>query len=32
MFSPEGTSKVYEDTFGQIEAFKKPIQTIAKGI
>ncbi|MFA5331213.1 MAG: coenzyme-B sulfoethylthiotransferase subunit beta [Methanoregula sp.] len=32
MFSPEGTSKVYEDTFGQIEAFKKPLQTIAKGV
>jgi methyl-coenzyme M reductase beta subunit len=32
MFSPEGTSKVYQDTFGQIEAFKHPIQTIAKGV
>ncbi|MEN6610383.1 MAG: coenzyme-B sulfoethylthiotransferase subunit beta [Methanoregulaceae archaeon] len=32
MFSPEGTSKVYEDTFGQLEEFKKPIQAIAKGV
>jgi methyl-coenzyme M reductase beta subunit len=32
MFGPEATSKVYQDTFGQIEAFKKPMQTIAKGI
>jgi len=32
MFGPEHTSKVYQDTFGQIEAFKKPIQAVAKGI
>jgi len=32
MFSPEGTSKIYQDTFGQIESFKKPIQAVAKGI
>ena len=32
MFGPEATSKVYQDTFGQIEAFKKPMQTIAKGV
>jgi methyl-coenzyme M reductase beta subunit len=32
MFGPEHTSKVYQDTFGQLDAFKKPIQAIAKGI
>jgi methyl-coenzyme M reductase beta subunit len=32
MFGPEATSKVYQDTFGQIEAFKKPMQSIAKGV
>jgi methyl-coenzyme M reductase beta subunit len=32
MFGPEATSKVYQDTFGQIDAFKRPIQTIAKGV
>jgi len=32
MFSPEGTSKVYQDTFGQIDVFAKPIQEIAKGV
>jgi methyl-coenzyme M reductase beta subunit len=32
MFSPEGTSKVYQDTFGQIDVFSKPIQEIAKGV
>ena len=32
MFSPEGTSKVYQDTFGQLDEFKKPIQAIAKGV
>ncbi len=32
MFGPEATSKVYQDTFGQIEAFKRPLQTIAKGV
>jgi len=31
MFGPEATSKVYQDTFGQIEEFKKPMQAIAKG-
>jgi methyl-coenzyme M reductase beta subunit len=32
MFGPEQTSKVYQDTFGQIEEFKKPLQTIAKAV
>jgi methyl-coenzyme M reductase beta subunit len=32
MFGPEHTSKIYQDTFGQLDAFKKPIQAIAKGI
>jgi methyl-coenzyme M reductase beta subunit len=32
MFGPEQTSKVYQDTFGQIEEFKKPIQAIAKAV
>jgi methyl-coenzyme M reductase beta subunit len=32
MFGPEQTSKVYQDTFGQLDAFKKPIQAVAKGI
>jgi len=32
MFGPEATSKVYQDTFGQIESFKKPMQAVAKGI
>jgi methyl-coenzyme M reductase beta subunit len=31
MFGPEATSKIYQDTFGQIEEFKKPMQAIAKG-
>ncbi len=31
MTSPEGTSKVYQDTYGQIDVFNKPIQQIAKG-
>ena len=31
MFGPEATSKIYQDTFGQIDEFKKPIQTVAKG-
>ena len=32
MFGPEQTSKVYQDTFGQIDEFKKPLQTIAKAV
>jgi methyl-coenzyme M reductase beta subunit len=32
MFGPEATSKVYQDTFGQVEAFKHPMQAVAKGI
>jgi len=32
MFSPESTSKIYGDTFGQIEEFSKPIQAIAKAV
>jgi methyl-coenzyme M reductase beta subunit len=32
MFGPEQTSKVYQDTFGQLDEFKKPIQAVAKGI
>ncbi len=32
MFGPEVTSKVYQDTFGQLDEFKKPIQAIAKGV
>jgi methyl-coenzyme M reductase beta subunit len=32
MFGPEATSKVYQDTFGQIESFRKPMQAVAKGI
>jgi len=32
MFSPEGTSKVYQDTFGQIDEFAHPIQAIAKAV
>jgi methyl-coenzyme M reductase beta subunit len=30
MFGPEQTSKIYQDTFGQLDEFKKPMQTIAK--
>jgi methyl-coenzyme M reductase beta subunit len=30
MFGPEQTSKVYQDTFGQLEEFKKPMQAIGK--
>jgi methyl-coenzyme M reductase beta subunit len=30
MFGPEATSKVYQDTFGQLDEFKKPMQAIAK--
>jgi methyl-coenzyme M reductase beta subunit len=32
MFGPEATSKVYQDTFGQLEEFKKPMQAIAKSV
>ncbi|MDH7593064.1 MAG: coenzyme-B sulfoethylthiotransferase subunit beta [Methanomicrobiales archaeon] len=32
MFGPEQTAKVYQDTFGQIDEFAKPIQAIAKGV
>lgn len=32
MFSPEGTAKIYGDTFGQIEEFATPLQAIAKAI
>ncbi len=31
MFGPEQTSKVYQDTFGTIEEFARPLQAIAKG-
>jgi methyl-coenzyme M reductase beta subunit len=30
MFGPEQTAKVYQDTFGQIEEFARPLQAIAK--
>ena len=32
MFGPEATSKVYQDTFGQLDEFKKPMQAIAKSV
>jgi methyl-coenzyme M reductase beta subunit len=32
MFTPEGTAKIYQDTFGQLPEFKTPMQTIAKSI
>ncbi len=32
MFGPEQTAKVYQDTFGQLDVFKKPIQSIAKAV
>jgi len=32
MFGPEQTSKVYQDTFGQLDEFKRPLQTIAKAV
>jgi methyl-coenzyme M reductase beta subunit len=32
MFGPEQTSKVYQDTFGQVDVFKKPLQAIAKAV
>ena len=32
MFSPEGTAKIYGDTFGSIEEFAHPLQAIAKAV
>jgi methyl-coenzyme M reductase beta subunit len=32
MFGPEQTAKVYQDTFGTIEEFVRPLQAIAKGV
>ncbi|ACL17590.1 coenzyme-B sulfoethylthiotransferase subunit beta [Methanosphaerula palustris] len=32
MFTPEGTAKIFEDTYGQLPEFKTPMQTIAKSI
>jgi methyl-coenzyme M reductase beta subunit len=32
MYGPEQTSKAYQDTFGQLDEFRKPIQAIAKGV
>ena len=32
MFAPEGTSKIYADTYGQVDVFNKPIQQIAQGV
>jgi len=32
MFGPEQTSKVYQDTFGQLSEFKQPMQAVAKGV
>jgi methyl-coenzyme M reductase beta subunit len=32
MFGPEQTAKVYQDTFGQIDEFARPLQAIAKGV
>jgi methyl-coenzyme M reductase beta subunit len=32
MFGPEMTSKVYQDTFGALDEFRKPLQSIAKGV
>ncbi len=32
MFSPEGTAKIYQDTFGQLPEFKTPMQTIAGSV
>ncbi len=32
MFSPEGTAKIFGETYGQIEEFKHPIQAIAKAV
>ncbi len=30
MFSPEGTAKIYGETFGRIEEFARPIQAVAR--
>jgi methyl-coenzyme M reductase beta subunit len=32
MFSPEGTSKIFGDTYGKVDVFSKPIQQIANGV
>ncbi len=32
MFSPEGTAKIYGDTYGQIDEFAHPLQAIAKAV
>ncbi len=32
MFTPEGTAKVYGDTYGQIDEFAHPLQAIAKAV
>ena len=32
MFSPEGTAKIYGETFGSIEEFSHPLQAIAKTV
>jgi methyl-coenzyme M reductase beta subunit len=32
MFGPEQTSKIYQDTFGQLDEYKKPMQAVAKGL
>ncbi|WP_298670160.1 coenzyme-B sulfoethylthiotransferase subunit beta [uncultured Methanofollis sp.] len=32
MFSPEGMSKIYGETYGKIDEFAKPLQNIAKAI
>ena len=32
MFSPEGTAKIYGETFGSIEEFANPLQAIAKAV
>jgi methyl-coenzyme M reductase beta subunit len=32
MFTPEGTSAIMGETYGQIDVFKRPIQNIADGI
>ncbi|HJJ55387.1 MAG TPA: coenzyme-B sulfoethylthiotransferase subunit beta [Methanocorpusculum sp.] len=32
MFSPEGTAKIYGETFGSIEEFSHPLQAIAKAV
>jgi methyl-coenzyme M reductase beta subunit len=32
MFTPEGTSAIMGETYGQIDVFKNPIQNIANGV